>query len=351
MSRSHIILVGFLAGTLSASSSPVMGQMSQTAPRPATQSGTGPTPRVRAAKAKALRTPWGDPDLQGLWDFASLVPFERPAELADRPTLTGDEAAKFVQQQRSRSNRDNSADVPGQIVDFNEFWAELGPSGDNRTSLIVDPPNGRLPPLTPDAQRRKEALAAARRGVALHEPTPGGWIDEIGPGNEQVRCLVGVNSGPPMRPSSYNNHVRILQIPGYAVLLTEQIHDVRVVPLDGRAHGRIRQWAGDSRGRWDGETLVIDTINFRAPTIFPPLGSASMHLVERFTRVDDSTLLYRHTVEDPDYWTRPWTAELIMKQTKDQMYEFACHEGNYGLVHILSGARAKDADRAGREQE
>ena len=344
MYRLHIMLVGFLVATTSASSSQVTGHISESA--------RGPKTRVRDAKARAPRTPWGDSDLQGLWDFASPVPFERPRELADRPALTGEEAVKFSERLRARSNRDNKAnDVSGQITDFNEFWAEHGPTDDTRTSLIVDPPNGRYPPLTPEAQRRNEAAAAARRGLSLHEPTPGGWIDDIGPGNQQARCLVGVNSGPPMRPSSYNNYVRIFQIPGSTVLLTEQIHDVRVVPLDGRPHGRIRQWAGDSRGRWDGDTLVIDTINFREPTIFPPVGSASMHLIERFTRVDNDTLLYRYTVDDPGYWTRPWTAELIMKQATDQMYEFACHEGNYGLANILSGARAKDAERAGKEQK
>jgi hypothetical protein len=284
--------------------------------------------------------------LQGVWDFASLTPFERAAHLAERATLTGDDAVRFEEQLQARSDRDSrDRDVPGFVVDFNEFWVETRPTGDTRTSLIVDPPNGRLPPLTPEAQTRKAALAAARRGVSLHEPTPGGWIDTIGPGNEQARCLIGVNSGPPMRPSAYNNLVRILQVPGSVVLLNEQIHDVRVVPLDGRPHGRITRWAGDSRGRWDGDTLVIDTINFRAPTIFPPIGSASMHLVERFTRSAQDTLLYRYTVDDPGEWTRPWTAELIMKRSTDHIYEFACHEGNYGLLYILTGARAKDAAR------
>lgn len=337
-SRRRVMLLGFLVAVLPASTSQVTGQTSRRA--------TGPRPREAAARATTPRTPWGDPDLQGLWDFASLTPFERPAALADRATLTGEEAVRFEEQLQARSDRDSRArDVPGQVVDFNEFWVETGPTGDTRTSLIVDPPNGRLPPLTLEAQKAKAAVAAARRGVSLHEPTPGGWIDTIGPGNEQARCLVGVNSGPPMRPSAYNNLVRILQVPGYVVLLNEQIHDVRVVPLDGRPHGSIRQWAGDSRGRWDGDTLVIDTINFRAPTIFPPIGSASMHLVERFTRSGESALLYRYTVDDPGEWTRPWTAELIMKRSKESMYEFACHEGNYGLLYILTGARAKDAAR------
>lgn len=335
--RRRVMLFGLLAAVIAASSSHATGQTSRRA--------TGPTSREGAARATP-RTPWGDPDLQGVWDFASLTPFERPVALAEQATLTGDEAARFEQQLQARSDRDSRArDVPGQVVDFNEFWVETRPTGDNRTSLIVDPPNGRLPPLTPEAQSAKAALAAARRGVGLHEPAPGGWIDTIGPGNEQARCLVGVNSGPPMRPSAYNNLVRILQVPGYVVLLNEQIHDVRVVPLDGRPHGSIRLWHGDSRGRWEGDTLVIDTINFRAPTIFPPIGSASMHLVERFTRSAEGTLLYRYTVDDPGEWTRPWTAELIMTRSKEHMYEFACHEGNYGLLFILTGARAKDAAR------
>ena len=310
--------------------------LAQTPQRPA-----GPATR-KAAGSTMPRTPWGDPDLQGLWDYSSLTPLQRSEELRDRSTLTDEEAARFVEQERSRADRDRIR--PGVVGDFNEFWVEKGTqmTGDHRTSLIVDPPDGRLPPLTAEASSRRAALAIARRGLSLDEPAPGGWLDELEP---RVRCLQGVNSGPPMTPSAYNNHVRIVQSPGYAVLLNEQIHDVRVVPLDGRPHGRIRLWGGDSRGRWEGDTLVIDTINFRFSSIGGRAADpgAPLHLVERFTRSDTGTLLYRFTVDDPNEWIRPWTAEIFMKTSQNQMYEFACHEGNYAIAHILMAARARDA--------
>ena len=178
----------------------------------------------------------------------------------------------------------------------------------------------------------------------LDEPTPGGWLDDLGPGGLRVRCILGFNSGPPMTPSAYNNNVQLFQTPDYVVILNEMIHDARIVRLDGRPHGTLRQWAGDSRGRWEGDTLIVDTVNFRAATLMTTSEfSANMHLVERFRRIDADTLLYEFTVEDPTTWTRPWTGQVPMKRSDDSIYEYACHEGNYSVNNILAGARAKEA--------
>jgi hypothetical protein len=266
---------------------------------------------------------------------------ERPAELGEKVVLTDAEAADFETQALQRSNRD--LNVPaGNVGDYNNFWYDRGTKviGDKRTSLIVDPPDGRIPPLTPEAQKRRAAVTEARRGVGMDEPTPGGFVEDLGSGGLRVRCILGFNSGPPMTPGAYNNHVQILQAPGYVALVNEMVHNARIVPLDGRPHGKIRQWVGDSRGRWEGDTLVVDTRNFLRETMFSG-STANLHLVERFTRVDADTLMYEFTVNDPTTWTRPWTAQIPMTKA-EVMYEYACHEGNYGLTNILAGARAQE---------
>ena len=172
-------------------------------------------------------------------------------------------------------------------------------------------------------------------------------MNDLGPGGLRVRCILGFNSGPPMTPSAYNNNVQILQTPDHVVLLNEMIHDARIIPLDNRPHGSIRQWAGDSRARWDGDALVIDTVNFHAPTLMTTGElSTTMHLTERITRVDADTLRYEFTIDDPKTWTKPWTAEVPMIKSKQPMYEYACHEGNYGIYNILAGARASEAAEA-----
>jgi hypothetical protein len=296
-------------------------------------------------KAETLRTSWGKPDLQGVWDFRTVTPLERPPELANKEVLTAAEAAEFEKQANVRNDRDRNVPA-GNVGDYNQFWYDRGTevAGTRRTSLIIDPPDGRMPALTAEAQRKRDAVAAARRGVEMDAPTPGGWLDDLGPGGLRVRCILGFSSGPPMTPSAYNNNVQIVQTPEYVVILNEMIHDARIVPLDGRPHGKLRQWAGDSRGRWDGDTLVVDTINFRAPPLMTTSElSANMHLIERFRRVDAKTLMYEFTVEDPATWTRPWTAQVPMSLSEDRMYEYACHEGNYGVYNILAGARAKEA--------
>jgi hypothetical protein len=269
---------------------------------------------------------------------------ERPDELAGKEFLTAAEAAEFEKRSAVRNDRDRN--VPdGNVGDYNQFWYDRGTqiAGTRRTSLITDPPDGRIPALTPEAQKKKEALAQARRGLDMDAPTPGGWVHDLGPGGLRVRCILGFSSGPPMTPSAYNNNVQLFQTSEHLVILTEMIHDARIVPLDGRPHGNLGQWAGDSRGRWDGDTLIVDTVNFRAaPLMTTAELSANMHLVERFRRMDADTLLYEFTIDDPATWTRPWTAQVPMKKSQQPIFEYACHEGNYSLYNILAGARQKE---------
>jgi hypothetical protein len=304
-----------------------------------------PTAPAKAAKKTAgktavPRTADGQPDLQGVWSFATVTPMERPKELGEKVVLTDEEAADFESQAAQKNNRDTNVPA-GNVGDYNNFWYDRGTKviGDKRTALIVDPPDGRIPPLTPQAQQKRAAVTEARKGVGADEPTEGGFVEDLGPGGLRVRCILGFNSGPPMTPGAYNNNVQIFQAPGYVALLNEMNHNARIVPLDGRPHGKIRQWVGDSRGRWEGDTLVVETRNFLRETMFTN-SSANLRLVERFTRRDANTLTYEFTVEDPTTWTRPWTAQIPMTKA-EVMYEYACHEGNYGLTNILSGARAK----------
>ena len=290
------------------------------------------------------RTAWGDPDLQGVWDFRSLTPMERPAELAGKAFLTDEEAAVFVQG-LAATNWDDRSNPEGRFgLDtdiehgYNGFWMDFGTSltADNRTSLVVDPPDGRIPWL-PGVER------------------PGGYGDAFsgtppdGPEDRPLaeRCLMGFNSGPPMVPSAYNNSVQLFQTPGRVVIFNEMINSARIVAMDGRPHlpGRIRQWIGDSRGRWEGDTLVVETTNFLRETHFEG-SSANLRLTERFTRVGPDGLVYEFTAEDPRMWTGPWTARIPMRRTDGRIFEYACHEGNYGMVNMLAGARAQEAAAA-----
>ena len=310
------------------------------------------TPAATAQTGTPPRMSWGDPDLQGIWTFRTVTPLERPRALADKPELTAAEAAAFEQQEVRRQNRDliDSAqgglnyapESEGGVVPYNEFWYDRGTTvvASRRTSLIIDPPDGRLPPFTPEAQRRAEAQREIGRQEQRGRPLADGPEDR-GVGD---RCIMGFNAGPPMLPGGYNQNVQIFQTAGQVVVFNEMVHNARIIPLDGRPHGTLRQWSGDSRGRWDGNTLVVDTINFSGETSLNGSGP-SMHLVERFTRVDAEMINYEVTVENPDTWTRPWTAEIPLMQLDDQvprMYEYACHEGNYSLATILRGARLEE---------
>ena len=283
------------------------------------------------------KTPWGHADLQGIWDFATITPLERPSDLAGKDVLTQEEAAEFekqILQRRNADRRDGGAEADVGRA-YNQFWWDYGSKviATKRTSLVVDPPDGKIPPLTPAGQKRVDARAAVLRRPATGPEDRNLW----------ERCILAPNAGPPMLPSAYNNNVQIFQTPAHVVVFNEMINDARVIPLDGRSHvpGSIRQWKGDSRGRWEGNTLVVDTTNFRDDSGFRG-ASANLHLVERFTRVAPDTLLYEFTVNDPATWTKPWSVALPMNKTEGPIYEYACHEGNYGMVNILTGARAQE---------
>jgi len=283
------------------------------------------------------------PDLEGVWNFATLTPFERPTEFGDKAFVTREEAGAWVRQTVERNNRDRRDG--GAEVDlgraYNDYWFDRGSAlasvnGQIRTSLITDPADGRLPPLTPEARARTAARAADVR----EHPADG-------PENRSLaeRCLA-FNAGPPMVPGPYNNYVQIFQMPGYVIIANEMIHDARIIPLDGRPHvaAGVRSWQGDSRGRWEGDTLVIDTTNFNGKTSFRG-ADEHLHLVERFKRVDANTLLYEFTVDNPSAFTRPWSAAVPMTKSDDRIFEYACHEGNHALVNILRGARYQEGRR------
>ena len=324
------------------------------------------TVAAQSAESEAPRTPWGAPDLQGVWDFRSLTPLERPADLGDKAFLTEEEAANIEQEAVQRNeellNRPPETTTAGGSVDvredgspgfYNNFWLDRGTQtvGDRRTSLIVSPSNGRIPAMTAAAAKRAEELARLRRGVDNHAPTPGGWIHDLGADGLQLRCITGFNSGPPMTPGGYNQNVQLLQTPDQIVLLNEMNHNFRVIPLDGRSTTGIPQWTGESRGYWDGDTLVVETTNFLRETSFARGRSTEhLHLTERFTRVSPSNLRYEATIDDPTVWQQPWTFEIPMQWNEQPLYEYACHEGNYGLYNILAGARVEEAAAESSEQ-
>ena len=317
-------------------------------------------PAFAAAQSTASpRTPWGAPDLQGVWDFRSITPLERPDELADKEFLTEEEATSLEQEAVERNSRllsrpaetttaggsvDSRAD--GSPGFYNNFWLDRGTKtvGTRRTSLIVDPPNGKIPAMTQAAAKRKDTMAMARRGISTHEPTPGGWVDDLGANGLQLRCITGFNSGPPMTPGGYNQNVQLFQTSSYVALLNEMNHNFRIIPLDGRTPAGIPQWTGDSRGHWEDDTLVVETTNFLRETSFRAgVTDTHLRLIERFTRVFPETLLYEATIDDPTVWSTPWTYEIPMQWNEQPVYEYACHEGNYGLYNILAGARAEEA--------
>jgi hypothetical protein len=284
------------------------------------------------------RTADGQPDLQGIWTTSTLTPLERPAEFAGKPILTDQEAKDYearLLREGDRDRRGSSAEVDvGQA--YNQFWFDRGSHivESRRTSLIIDPPDGKIPPLTPEAQKRQAALAEYRK------EHPGDGPEDFSLNN---RCILWATAGPPMLPGGYNNNYQIIQAPGYVIILVEMIHDARIIPIDGRPHlpSDVRQWLGDSRGHWEGDTLVVETTNFTNKTNFRG-ASENMRLVERFTRADADTVIYEFTVNDPSSFTKPWTAQIPMKKTASPLYEYACHEGNYAMEGMLSGLRAQE---------
>ena len=286
-------------------------------------------------------TPWGDPDLQGIWNHGTITPLQRPADQADRVYLTEEEVATLNEASDTRADRREGL-TPEQDVAlaYNAFWWDRGISI-GRTSLIVNPPDGRLPPRLPEAERRVESAETRRIRATRRGNLPASGPEDMDLGD---RCLV--YRPVPITSSGYNNHVQIAQSPGYVAILQEQIHEVRLIPLDGRPSlpASVTQWLGVSRGHWDGDTLVVETTNFRKDADY--LGSnVKRRVIERFKRMDEDTLEYRFTVVDPTVWTREWTAMVPWRATEGPIFEYACHEGNYGMVGVLTGSRAADGAR------
>ena len=308
----------------------------------------GAEPAGKASKGWALpRTPDGQPDLQGYWTNGTYIPLERPKELGTKEFFTPEEAAAFEKKKLQQENSQAADDIHyDNVIWQGDKWAKGSPN--LRTSIVFDPPDGRLPPLSPQGEKRAAELAALARDREASVSAESRSLGE--------RCITWGADGPPLLGSTYNANYQILQTGGSVVILTEMIHAVRAIPLDGRPHvpAQIHQLAGDSRGHWEGDTLVIDSTNFSDKTNFrgPPatarqdiFSGPDLHVVERFTRINDDTIVYRFTVDDPGTWTKPWSGETLMRKTRGPIFEYACHEGNYGLEDILAGARAAEKAR------
>jgi hypothetical protein len=301
--------------------------------------GQAPAPRTEAkrpggTKAWTLpRTPWGHPDLQGIWNNGTPTPLERSENLSGQEFLSEKEWAATAEEVRTRAERRPANAAADVALAYNNEWYDRG-APLKRTSLIVDPSNGKLPPLTPDGQRRVAANAAARarRGPA------DSWEDR----SLQERCLL-YHAVPPF-PTGYNNNYLIAQTPEYVAIQYEMLAEIRIIPLDGRPHlgPNLRQWMGNSRGRWEGNTLVVETTDFSDKTTFRFPASDALRVVERFTRTADGTIDYDFTVHDQATYTKPWTAVLPMAKSEGPIYEYACHEGNYGMTNLLLGHRAEE---------
>jgi hypothetical protein len=311
---------------------------------------------VSAQESKMPRMAWGSPDLSGVWDFRTITPLERPVALQGKQVLTAEEAATFTQQAIAGRNADRRDGGARRDVEraYNDFWWDWGDdlTADRRTSLIVDPPDGRIPALTAAAEakrlaRRERGLRPVRARVLIGSPAHG--PEDLG---LSERCMLGFNSGPPMLPSAYNNNVQVMQTPDHVVLVNEMIHEVRVVPLDGRPPlgDTVRQWMGDSRGHWEGDTLVVTSRNYTSKTgsfytLIQTYGAGdTLELVERFTRTDADTLVYEFTVDDAATFVAPFTAVIPMQRSDKSLFEYACHEGNYGMTNLLQGARVQQRE-------
>ncbi|NKB99658.1 MAG: hypothetical protein GKR90_14340 [Pseudomonadales bacterium] len=313
------------------------------------------------------QTAWNTPDIQGVWDFRTLTPLERPIEFGDKAILTREEAQALLNKIAPPDQVDEPTGVAKEDVEgYNAFWLDAGENLDKemRTSLITDPPNGRLPNVLPEANAARLAQNKQRsapvRDVLSYSVGPDYRHDHPETLGLSERCLLGFNAGPPIMPSAYNNNLRIVQTPKYVMLMTEMVHDARIIPTDGRPHlpAGIDQWNGSSRGRWEGETLVVETRNFsdKTPAFHLPiqpanadvngvLGSGNdLHLVERFTPLGEGELAYEATVSAPKSFAQPFTFRVLMSASSDKIFEYACHEGNYAMGGILRGARLQERE-------
>ena len=338
-----IALTSFV-GAAEGSGEGTQAQTAAGAPKPSPAQTTAP-----ARAWKVSRTPWGDPDLQGIWNTATATPLERPSKFGT-PVLTDQEAAEFQEEVASnltRDRRDGSQEVDVDRA-YNEHWMDarrLQTLQDKRTSLIVDPPDGRLPPspeLTPERQKAAQERAARARPFYVNMPT--------GPQDLALvtRCILREgHDRVPYLGTIYNNTNHIFQSPGYVTILSEMVHHARIIPLNGRPHvgPNLRQWLGDARGRWEGETLVVETTNFRRDPglLFGNANPDTFQIVERFTRLGPDTLKYEFTISDPDTWARPWKAMVSWSRIEEQLYEYTCHEDNYDMAHFLAAASAREA--------
>jgi hypothetical protein len=306
--------------------------------------------QVPKAKTGGIpRTPDGHPDLQGVWTNATITPLERPKAFAAKPTLSDAEAVEYEKKQDKELNdQDGQSDGPliaaagssgtgGYNVLFIDRGSELARvDGVKRTSLIIDPPDGRVPPMTAEGQKRIQAMMGSFNRFENVKERP---LSE--------RCLIGFGStsGPPMLPVLYNNNYQIVQTPDAVMIMVEMVHDVRVIRMNGKhVPSDVRKWLGDSVGHWEGDTLVVDTTNFN-PHIRFRGSSENLHVIERFQRVDAGTVLYRATIDDPTTFTKPWTLEYPFSNTPGPVYEYACHEGNYSMQDILGGARKMESEQ------
>jgi hypothetical protein len=305
----------------------------------AAQSGSSGAPSAKPWSPP--RTLDGQPDIQGIWTNSTLTQLERPEAFASKPVISQTEAEAYERNTlttRNRDRRDGGADADVNRA-YNELFFDQGDKlarVDNtiRTSMIVDPPDGKIPALTPQAKQKQDAI----RAEALLHPA-----DTPRDRSLSERCIFWATAGPPMLPGPYNNNYQIVQAPGYVMIQSEMIHETRVIPLDGRPHlpASTRLWLGDSRGHWDGNTLVVDTTNFNGKARFRG-SDENLHVIERFTRTGPNAIMYKFTIEDPTAFTKPWTAELPLLAASGPIYEYACHEGNYAMVDMLAGARADE---------
>jgi hypothetical protein len=297
----------------------------------------------------------GHPDLSGIWTNVTITPLERPRDLAGKEFFTEQEALQYEKDHvRNRDKRPDKGSVNDVNLAYNDFWWDSGTKvvKTRRTSIVVDPPDGRVPALLPERQAQLRAVAEARRarcskpGCGIENSGQPGPAD--GPEDRPLmeRCL-SFGNAVPMLPTAYNNNYEIVQSPGFVGIDVEMVHQMRRVPIDGSAHlpANVREWVGDSRGRWEGDTLVIDTTNFNDKLSYRG-SDENLHLTERLTRVDADTIIYRFTLDDPTAFTKPWTGEIPFVKSEGQLYEYACHEGNEGMAGILAGARADEKKAA-----